>query len=179
MRGPRGPPTAIWLMAGTDRLAPRGASDEGVDGEESWSLADSAMSHGDARAAPAPRHRSRSLIASTGEGVVNSSMSAMSGVPRTGSGSKTEDPIASAATHDDHAPARRTDISKQKLRGAAVNALNDGTRCTARDRGIHSGTSISRSARVLGLSTAPEAQTPAGIRHAGGTASRSARESRP
>ena len=33
MRKARGPPTPIWLMAGTDRRAPRAAADEGLDAE--------------------------------------------------------------------------------------------------------------------------------------------------
>src|SRR5688572_23443560 len=116
------PPIVIWLMAGTRSVAPRAVTEEGGDGGARRSLAESAMSHGDASAARAPRHRSRSLIASTGETVGGSSISARS-MSVAGSGSNTAPPIVSVATHGDHAPDSRTDVSKRKLIGAEVSAL--------------------------------------------------------
>jgi hypothetical protein len=55
-------------------------------------------------------------------------MSARSDASAAGSGSKTAEPMASVATHGDHAPDACSESSKRKLTRADVSALNDGTK---------------------------------------------------
>src|SRR5688500_11038962 len=128
MREEMGPPNSTWLMAGTFSCAREAAVGGGGGKGGRWSLAESAMTHGAASAARSARHRSRTLIASTAAVAESSSMSARSDASGAGSGAKTSVPMASAATHGDHAPDVRTDSSKRKLTGADASTLNDGTR---------------------------------------------------